>query len=132
MQLVKDLGLKVLRYGLPYHRIHLGIGKYDWSFADEVMHEIKRLGTAEVWQQLGWTAIERPVALEPGDKVWMQTRHLLAPLDRLLQIRRQMGLRNPAHSIVKLLDPIYGSSTAQSVVLPPTSITPTGTCVNSS
>ena len=65
-------------------------------------------------QQLGWTAIERPVALEPGDKVWMQTRHLLAPLDRLLQIRRQMGLRNPAHSIVKLLDPIHGGSTAQS------------------
>ena len=76
--------------------------------------EDKRLGTAEVWRQLGWTVIERPIALEPGDKVWMQTRHLLAPLDRLLQIRRQMGLRNPAHSIVKLLDPIHGSSTAQS------------------
>jgi hypothetical protein len=35
--------------------------------------EDKRLGTAEVWRQLGWTAIERPIALEPGDKVWMQT-----------------------------------------------------------
>lgn len=74
----------------------------------------KRLGTAEVWQQLGWTTLERPAPLGGGDKVWMQTRHLLAPLDRLLQIRRQMGLRNPAHSIVKLLDPIHGASTPQS------------------
>ena len=43
LQLVKDLGLNVLRYGLPYHRIHLGAGRYDWSFADEVMQEIRRL-----------------------------------------------------------------------------------------
>ena len=43
LQLVHALGLKVLRYGLPYHRMHLGIGQYDWSFADEVMQEIKRL-----------------------------------------------------------------------------------------
>src|SRR4051794_1654484 len=34
LQLVKALGLKVLRYGLPYHQIHLGANKYDWSFAD--------------------------------------------------------------------------------------------------
>jgi beta-glucosidase/6-phospho-beta-glucosidase/beta-galactosidase len=39
--LVKDLGLKVLRYGLPYHKIHLGPDRYDWSFADEVMAEMK-------------------------------------------------------------------------------------------
>lgn len=74
----------------------------------------KRLGTDEVWQQLGWTSVERPTVLEAGDKVWIQTRHLLAPLARLLQIRRQMGLRNPAHSIVKLLDPIHGPDTTRS------------------
>ena len=43
LQLVKSMGLKVLRYGLPYHRTHFGIGKYDWSFADEVMQEMQRL-----------------------------------------------------------------------------------------
>lgn len=43
LELVTELGLKVLRYGLPYHTIHLGPGKYDWTFADEVMREIKRL-----------------------------------------------------------------------------------------
>ena len=41
--LVRDLGLKVLRYGLPYHRTHLGPGRYDFSFADEAMAEMKRL-----------------------------------------------------------------------------------------
>ena len=43
LHLVKELGLRVLRYGLPYHKIHLGPGKYEWEFADKVMAEIKRL-----------------------------------------------------------------------------------------
>ena len=41
--LVRELGLKVLRYGLPYHRTHLGPGRYDWSFADDVLAEMRRL-----------------------------------------------------------------------------------------
>ncbi|MFC4454815.1 family 1 glycosylhydrolase [Deinococcus sonorensis] len=43
LHLVKDLGLKYLRYGLPYHRMHLGPGRYDWDFADQVMAEMRRL-----------------------------------------------------------------------------------------
>ena len=43
LNLVKELGLKVLRYGFPYYRTHLGPGKYDWSFTDEVMRELQRL-----------------------------------------------------------------------------------------
>jgi len=43
LNLVKELGLNVLRYGLPYYSIQRSADKYDWSFADEVMHEIKRL-----------------------------------------------------------------------------------------
>ena len=46
--LVKELGLKVLRYGLPYHRTHLGPGKYDWEFADQVMAEMQRLKTTPI------------------------------------------------------------------------------------
>ncbi len=42
-RLVKELGLKVLRYGLPYHRVHLGPGRFDWDFADDVMGELRRL-----------------------------------------------------------------------------------------
>lgn len=48
LALVHDLGLKVLRYGLPYHRIHLGPGRFDWSFADLAMAEIQRLGIVPI------------------------------------------------------------------------------------
>ncbi len=48
LRLVKSLGLRVLRYGLPYHRVHVSEKRYDWSFADEVMAEIKRLGITPI------------------------------------------------------------------------------------
>lgn len=43
LALVRELGLKYLRYGLPYHRTHLGPGRYDWSFADVALAELRRL-----------------------------------------------------------------------------------------
>lgn len=43
LHLVKEVGLNVLRYGLPYYSIHLDYDKYDWSFADEVMQEMQHL-----------------------------------------------------------------------------------------
>lgn len=43
LHLVKELGLKVLRYGLPYYSIHRGPGTFDWEFADTVMRELKKL-----------------------------------------------------------------------------------------
>ncbi len=46
--LVKELGLKVLRYGLPYYQIHRAPGKFDWAFADLAMAEIKRLGITPI------------------------------------------------------------------------------------
>jgi len=48
LHLVKELGLNVLRYGLPYYSIHQSYDKFDWSFADEVMNEIKRLGIVPI------------------------------------------------------------------------------------
>ena len=48
LRLVKDLGLNVLRYGLPYYAIQKSPTKYDWTFADKVMNEIKRLGITPI------------------------------------------------------------------------------------
>ncbi|MDQ2753762.1 MAG: family 1 glycosylhydrolase, partial [Bacteroidota bacterium] len=48
IHLVRDMGLKVLRYGLPYYNIHLAPHKYDWSFADKVMNEIKACGITPI------------------------------------------------------------------------------------
>ena len=41
--LVRELGLQTLRYGLPLHRIVTGGDRWDWSFADEAMAELRRL-----------------------------------------------------------------------------------------
>ena len=48
LALVRGMGLQYLRYGLPYHRIHLGPGHYDWSFADDVMAEMQRFGITPI------------------------------------------------------------------------------------
>jgi len=42
-QLVKALGIQFLRYGPPYYRVHVGPGKYDWSFSDDTLAELERL-----------------------------------------------------------------------------------------
>lgn len=42
-QLVKDLGIRHLRYGPPYYSTHTGPGRYDWSFADKTFAELRRL-----------------------------------------------------------------------------------------
>lgn len=41
--LVKELGLKYLRYGPPYYQTHRGPGRYDWSFADETFAQLRRM-----------------------------------------------------------------------------------------
>jgi anthranilate phosphoribosyltransferase len=64
-----------------------------------------RVTSAEVLQRLG-VDTEGPVpALAPGEVRFVHTARLCPGLDRLLQVRRVVGLRNSAHSLVKLLDP---------------------------
>ena len=48
LDLVTGLGLRHLRYGLPYHKTHLGPGRYDWSFADEAMEGMRRRGIVPI------------------------------------------------------------------------------------
>jgi len=43
LALVQDLGVEYLRYGLPIHRVFLGPGRYDWSFADRVLARMREL-----------------------------------------------------------------------------------------
>ncbi|MGH2371532.1 MAG: family 1 glycosylhydrolase, partial [Chloroflexota bacterium] len=43
LHLTRDLGLRYLRYGPPYYRMHLGAGRYDWSWTDQVFPEMRRL-----------------------------------------------------------------------------------------
>lgn len=48
LRLVRELGLRYLRYGPALYKIFIGPGKYDWSFLDPVMAEMKRLGIVPI------------------------------------------------------------------------------------
>jgi beta-glucosidase/6-phospho-beta-glucosidase/beta-galactosidase len=43
LELTRALGIRYLRYGIPYHRVNPAPGRYDWSFPDEALTEIRRL-----------------------------------------------------------------------------------------
>ena len=42
--LLKELEIQCVRYGPPYHRTHVGPGRYDWTFADETFEALHALG----------------------------------------------------------------------------------------
>lgn len=48
LKLVRELGLRYLRYGPPIYRIYRGKDDFDWSFLDPVMHEMRRLGIVPI------------------------------------------------------------------------------------
>jgi beta-glucosidase/6-phospho-beta-glucosidase/beta-galactosidase len=42
--LVRELGLRALRYGPAYYRAHVAPDHYEWDSCDEQMHRLRRLG----------------------------------------------------------------------------------------
>ena len=72
--------------------------------------EDQRLATSEVMQVLGLPLLDAPRSLAPGEVVFAPTALLSPGLWQLLQVRRSVGLRNPGHSLVKLMNPIDGNS----------------------
>ena len=67
--------------------------------------EDKRVPSAAVLAALGIVASPGPVHAHAGDAVFVPTAQLHAGLDRLLSVRRVVGLRNSGHSLVKLMNP---------------------------
>lgn len=47
-QLVKDLGITMLRYGPPYHLVSLGPDRYNWEFTDQVFTEMHARGIVPI------------------------------------------------------------------------------------
>jgi beta-glucosidase/6-phospho-beta-glucosidase/beta-galactosidase len=43
LELVRELGLRHLRYGPPLHRIFLGAGRYEWAFMDQVAEGMRAM-----------------------------------------------------------------------------------------
>ena len=70
--------------------------------------EDARVTTAAVLQALDIAPMSQVHPLAAGELAYIPTAVLCPALDRLLQVRRVLGLRNSAHSLVKLMNPVAG------------------------
>jgi anthranilate phosphoribosyltransferase len=84
-----------------------------------IMHgtatEDKRVSSQAVLVELGIDALGISASgaspqVKAGETVFVPTGVLNAGLERLLSVRRVVGLRNPGHSLVKLMNPCDGSA----------------------
>jgi anthranilate phosphoribosyltransferase len=80
-----------------------------------IMHgtatEASRISSQEVLAAMGVTALSTTREVQAGEVVFAQTELLCPSLKRLLDVRRVVGLRNPAHSLVKLMNPVQNNAT---------------------
>jgi anthranilate phosphoribosyltransferase len=67
--------------------------------------ESSRITSQEVLSVMGLSALTELRAVNAGEVVFAPTEVLCPGLKRLLDVRRVVGLRNPAHSLVKLMNP---------------------------
>ncbi|MDB5867688.1 MAG: glycosyl transferase, family 3 [Polaromonas sp.] len=72
--------------------------------------ESKRVFASEVLAALDIRALTAIKTIAPGEVVFAPTELLSPALKQLLDVRRFVGLRNSAHSLVKLMNPIAGKS----------------------
>ena len=72
--------------------------------------ESSRVFSSEVLLALDIPAQTAIESIAPGEVVFVPTGLLCPALKRLLDVRRAVGLRNPAHSLVKIMNPCVGKS----------------------
>ena len=70
--------------------------------------EDKRVSSQAVLTALGIAAAGPSPQVKAGEVVFVPTVLLNPGLERLLSVRRVVGLRNPGHSLVKLMNPCDG------------------------
>jgi anthranilate phosphoribosyltransferase len=72
--------------------------------------ESSRIFISEVLDALQLPAYTAAKSIANGELSFTPTEALCPALKRLLEVRRVVGLRNPAHSLVKLMNPCQGNS----------------------
>ena len=72
--------------------------------------EDTRIDAASVLQALGITPATQVGPVQAGEVACVPTGLLCPGLQRLLDVRRAVGLRNPAHSLVKQMNPAEGAA----------------------
>jgi anthranilate phosphoribosyltransferase len=72
--------------------------------------ESSRIFTSNVLAALDIPALKAIKTIANGEVVFAPTELLCPGLKRLLDVRRAVGLRNPAHSVVKIMNPCLGKA----------------------
>ncbi|GKS90664.1 DNA-binding protein YbiB [Acidovorax sp. SUPP2539] len=72
--------------------------------------EARRVLASDVLDALGISALDAPEKIANGTVTHIHTEALHPGLARLLAAREAIGLRNPGHSVVKLMNPCAGPS----------------------
>lgn len=72
--------------------------------------ESDRVLASDVLLALGKPALTAIETIAPGEVAFAPTALLHPGLQRLLDVRRTVGVRNSAHSLVKLMNPVQGAS----------------------
>ena len=70
--------------------------------------EATRITCDQVFAALGESSANENASLRAGAVTHVSTQYLHTGLQRLLEVRRVVGLRNSAHSLVKLMNPVAG------------------------
>ena len=70
--------------------------------------EVRRITASSVFETLGIPTMATPRAIADGEVAHIDTGVLHPGLKRLLEVRQTVGLRNPGHSVVKLMQPGTG------------------------
>ena len=72
--------------------------------------ENSRIFISEVLESLNIRVQAAPKSIATNEVAYVPTEVLCPALKRLLDVRRVVGLRNPAHSLVKLMNPCQGKA----------------------
>ncbi len=72
--------------------------------------EDKRVSSEAVFRAIGHPVRTSVGTVSTGECAFVPTEVLSPGLKRLLDVRRAVGLRNPAHSLVKLMNPCEGDA----------------------
>lgn len=72
--------------------------------------EPSRIACDAVMRSLGWPVWEAPGTLHAGEVALAPTALVHPGLQRLLEVRHAVGLRNSGHSLVKMLNPVTTAS----------------------
>ena len=79
--------------------------------------ENSRIFISEVLGALKIQAQKATTLIAPGEVAFTPTEVLCPALKRLLDVRRVVGLRNPAHSLVKLMNPMKMDNGGKALVV---------------